>query len=194
MAGEVHKRAAGVPGIDRGACLDDRGKGHIATGKVLFWNLSTGDQATTPVIVSSEPVTSIAFDSTGQRFATTAAGDGMVKLWSTSTLQQEGTALNTDPAATSMIAFEPGGRRLLVIDDRGNGFTWPMSLTAWEQHACAVAARNLTPQEWARFVNGHNYARVCPRANAQRTPCAQCSAAERESLLIARGEHAPSAV
>jgi hypothetical protein len=83
----------------------------------------------------------------------------MVKLWSTSTLQQEGTALNTDPAATSMIAFEPGGRRLLVIDDRGNGFTWPMSLTAWEQR---VRRRRTQPhptgmgpiREWPQLRQG----------------------------------------
>lgn len=131
------------------------------TGKVLFWSPSSGDQTATPVSVASGAVTNIAFDSSGQRFATTADGDGMVKLWSTSTLQQEGTALNTDPATTSTIAFGPGGR-LVAIDDHGNGFTWPMSLTAWERRACAVAGRNFTPQEWARFVIGHNYAEVCP--------------------------------
>ena len=132
------------------------------TGKVLFWSPSSGDQTATPVSVASGAVTNIAFDSTGQRFVTTGDGEGTVKLWSTSTLQQEGTALNTDPAATSTTAFGPGGRRLLVIDDRGNGFTWPMSLTTWERRACAVAARNLTRQEWARSVTGHAYAKVCP--------------------------------
>jgi hypothetical protein len=49
-----------------------------------------------------------------------------------------------------------------VIDDHGNGFTWPTSLAAWEQHACAVAARNLSRQEWARFVAEPRYATVCP--------------------------------
>ena len=112
--------------------------------------------------VADGPVTSIAFDPTGQRFATTGGQDGTVKLWSTSTLQQEGTTLNTEPDASTTAAFEPGGAALLVVDDHGNGFTWPTSIAAWEQRACTVAGRNLTRQEWSRFVTGHPYAKVCP--------------------------------
>ena len=41
--------------------------------------------------------------------------------------------------ATTTAAFAPGGAALLVIDDHGNGFTWPTSLAAWEQRACTVA-------------------------------------------------------
>jgi WD40 repeat protein len=101
-------------------------------------------------------------DPTGQRFATTASQDGAVKLFATSTLQQEGTTLNTDQRAASTATFEPRGNSLLVINDHGNGFTWPMSLAAWEQRACAVAGRNLTPVEWSRYLPGQGYMPVCP--------------------------------
>jgi len=113
------------------------------------------------VAVAAGPVTSIAFDPTGQRFATTGQ-DGTVKLWSSATLQQEGTALNTQPGVATTAAFLPGGKRLLVVDDQGSGFTWPTSLAAWEQRACAVAGRNLTRAEWTRYLPGHPYTRVCP--------------------------------
>jgi WD40 repeat protein len=114
------------------------------------------------VPVAAGPVTSIAFDATGERFATTGGQDGTVKLWFTSTLQQEGTALSIDKGAAASAAFEPGGARLLVINDHGNGFSWPTSLAAWQQRACTVAGRNLTHQEWSRFVTGHAYKKVCP--------------------------------
>ncbi len=112
--------------------------------------------------VAAGPVTSIAFDPTGQRFATTGGQDGTVKLWSSSTLEQEGTALNTEQGAATTAAFEPGGKELLVVDDHGNGFTWPTSLAAWERRACAVAGRNLARAEWTRYLPGHSYTRVCP--------------------------------
>ena len=56
----------------------------------------------------------------------------------------------------------PAARSLLVVDDHGNGFTWPTSLAAWEQRACTVAGRNLTRAEWTRYLPGHPYTRVCP--------------------------------
>ena len=140
--------------------------GTLATGTlsgiVQLWNPISGAQVAGPLPVTAGPVSSIAFDPTGQRFATTASQDGAVKLFATSTLQQEGATLNTDQRAASTATFEPRGNSLLVINDHGNGFTWPMSLTAWEQRACAVAGRNLTPGEWSRYLPGQGYTPVCP--------------------------------
>ena len=153
-------------GIDETFSLAFAPDGTLATGTrggiVQLWNPVSGDQTAGPVAVAAGPVTSIAFDPAGQRFATTGGQDGTVKLWSSSTLQQEGTALNTQPGAATTAAFEPGGKRLLVVDDHGNGFTWSTSLAAWERRACAVAGRNLTRAEWARYLPGHPYTRVCP--------------------------------
>ena len=112
--------------------------------------------------VAAGPVTSIAFDPTGQRFATTGGQDGTVKLWSTSTLQQEGTALNTEPGRRDHRRVRTRRQGLLVVDDHGNGFTWPTSLAAWKQRACTVAGRNLTRAEWTQYLPGHSYTRVCP--------------------------------
>jgi DNA-binding SARP family transcriptional activator/WD40 repeat protein len=140
--------------------------GTLATGTlsgiVQLWNPISGTPLAGPLPVTAGPVSSIAFDPTGQRFATTASQDGAVKLFATSTLQQEGATLNTDQRAASTATFEPRNNSLLVINDHGNGFTWPMSLTAWKQRACAVAGRNLTPGEWSRYLPGQSYTPVCP--------------------------------
>jgi WD40 repeat protein len=66
-----------------------------SSGTVRLWN-PTGGQIAHPLLAAASPITTIAFDATGQRFATTGTGDGEVKLWFTSTLQQEGAALATD--------------------------------------------------------------------------------------------------
>jgi WD40 repeat protein len=153
-------------GADDTVSLAFAPSGTLATGTqggiIQLWNPVSGDQAAGPVAVAAGPVTSIAFDPTGQRFATTGGQDGTVKLWSSSTLEQEGTALNTEQGAATTAAFEPGGKELLVVDDHGNGFTWPTSLAAWERRACAVAGRNLARAEWTRYLPGHSYTRVCP--------------------------------
>ena len=85
-----------------------------------------------------------------------------MKLWFTAALHQQGLALNTDQGATASVAFERGGSRLLAVDDRGNGFSWPTAVSDWEARACAVAGRNPTPQEWSALGIGHAYSNVCP--------------------------------
>ena len=140
--------------------------GTLATGTqngiVQLWDPISSTRSPPPLLVANGPISSIAFDSTGQRFVTTASQDGTIKLFATSTLQQEGATLNTDQGAISTATLAPRSNTLVVVNDRGNAFTWPLSLTAWEQRACAIAGRNLTRQEWNRFVAGQNYSRICP--------------------------------
>jgi DNA-binding SARP family transcriptional activator/WD40 repeat protein len=163
--GQVRQRVHPLGG-DETVSLAFAPNGTLATGTgggiIQLWNPVSGDQVAGPVAVAAGPVTSIAFDPTGRRFATTGGQDGTIKLWSSSTLQQEGTALNTEQGAATTAAFQPGGKALLVIDDHGNGFTWPTSLAAWERRACTIAGRNLTRAEWTRYLPGHPYTRICP--------------------------------
>jgi DNA-binding SARP family transcriptional activator/WD40 repeat protein len=131
-------------------------------GDVELWNAGTGKRVAPPLLADTEEITDVAFDQSGRTFATTGDEDGTIKLWFTAGLQQEGPRLAADPNSTSAAAFEPGGGDLLVVDDRGGGFTWPTSLAVWQQRACSLAGRNLTRAEWAQFVGGPPYAAVCP--------------------------------
>jgi DNA-binding SARP family transcriptional activator/WD40 repeat protein len=158
------RRTLPTGGFDYAISLAFAPGGTLATGTaggtVRLWNPTSNQTAR--FLAAATPITSIAFDATGQGFATTGAQDGTVKLWFTPTLRQEGAALATDRGATSTVAFEPNSGNLLVVDDHGNAFTWPTSPAAWQQRACAIAGRNLTHQEWAQFVPGQSYAKVCP--------------------------------
>jgi WD40 repeat protein len=139
--------------------------GTLATGSwsgiVQLWNPATGQQLGHPVLASATPVGSISFDPSGRRFAVAGGSDGIAKIWFTSTLQQEGANLQADPGQWGNAAFTPDGQRLLVLYSDGTGFSWPATTSAWEQHACAVAGRNFTREEWNRFVSGYSYTRVC---------------------------------
>jgi WD40 repeat protein len=132
------------------------------TGSVEMWNPVTGKQIGSLLVVAAAPVTTVAFDPSGQRFATAGLGEGTVKLWFTGTLRQQGSTLSTEPGATSSAAFEPHGDGLVAVDDHGTGFAWPTSLPSWEHQACMVAGRNLTRQEWSELIIGQAYGTVCP--------------------------------
>lgn len=131
-------------------------------GALEMWDAVTGRRLAQPLLADSESITGLAFDGAGQRFVTTGQEDGTIKLWFASGPQQEGPRLASDPGATSAAAFEPGGRGLLVVDDRGGAFTWPTALAAWEQRACTIAGRDLTRTEWNELVGGPSYTNVCP--------------------------------
>lgn len=135
--------------------------GGTLDGTVELWDPFTGKRLAQPLLADSSAISDIAFDPSGRRFATTGLHDATVKVWFTGSLEQEGPRLAADPKATAAAAFRPGQQGLLVVDDLGGAFTWPMSLASWEQRACSLAGRNLTRAEWAQFVSGPRYASVC---------------------------------
>jgi WD40 repeat protein/DNA-binding SARP family transcriptional activator len=130
-------------------------------GTVELWDPRTGKRIGQPLLADANAIADVAFDPSGQRFAITGSQDGDVKVWFTASLEQEGPRLAADPGSTAAAVFEPDGSSLLVADDAGGAFTWPMSLAAWEQRACSLSGRNVTPAEWAQFVAGGRYASVC---------------------------------
>jgi WD40 repeat protein len=133
-----------------------------AAGLVQLWDPDSSGALGHPVLVAAAPVASIAFDRAGARFVTAGGADGTIKLWSTATLQQVGTSLSSVTGSWGNAAFTPDDRTLIAVFDNGQGVEWPATLAAWERHACAVAGRNLTREEWSRFVTGYAYTRVCP--------------------------------
>jgi len=140
--------------------------GTLATGTwagiVQLWNPSTGKEVGHPTLVAAAPVAGLAFDPTGKTFATAGGQDGYAKLWATDTQQQYGATFVGQPDWGN-VAFTPDGSKLVVaFRDQGGGFVWPTSVEAWERHACAVAGRNLTREEWSRFVTGRSYSETCP--------------------------------
>ena len=130
-------------------------------GTLQLFNVRTGRRIGPAVQVAKDQVTSISFDPSNERFATTGYPDGTVKLWFRGSLQQQGTPLASGVGSGSRATFA-GTNELLFIGDRGSGVIWPTSLGAWEQRACSVARRNLTLSEWNQYLLGRPYARICP--------------------------------
>jgi WD40 repeat protein len=145
--------------------------GTLATGShagiVQLWNPDNGTQVGHQLLVAESPVTSIAFDPTGATFVTTGGTSGTARLWETATEQQLGADLPGGGGSSGSAAFTPDGKQLVVDFTDGAGVRWPTSVGAWEQHACAVAGRNFTREEWARFVGGRPYADICPGSSSR---------------------------
>ena len=89
-------------------------------------------------------------------------------------LRRPGRALRS-ATATPRASFQPGppnldvnmtydedGRTIVLAYHDGSVLTFDTDPAAWEEHACAVAGRNLTEQEWRDAFGDRPYRETCP--------------------------------
>jgi WD40 repeat protein len=129
---------------------------------VTLWNPKTGESIGHQTLVAPAPVAGIAFSADGRTFATTGGSSGGARIWVTASEQQLGSDFPGGADQWGNIQYTPDGRYLIYVFGDGTAYRWPVSLKVWEAHACTVAGRNFTREEWRRFVGGRSYSTVCP--------------------------------
>jgi WD40 repeat protein len=91
--------------------------------------------------------------------------NGAAMLWDVS--QQEAIArLAVGGPTTSGLAFSPDGRRLAAGSDNRVVTVWDLEVDTWLRLACSITQRNLTNDEWTRYLLNRPYRPSCqtPRA------------------------------
>jgi DNA-binding SARP family transcriptional activator/WD40 repeat protein len=133
-----------------------------SAGTVQRWDTATGEQIGRATLVAAGPVGSISFAPDANTFSTTGLADGRAKLWTASPVRQLGSSFPGKPGAQAgNAAITADGLSLITIYDDGGGAVWPLTVDAWKRHSCAVAGRNLTREEWSRFLPGDAYRATC---------------------------------
>jgi WD40 repeat protein len=133
-------------------------------GKVLLWDTHTGRQLGPPLAGHASPVGAAAFSPDGHVLATV---DGEAILWDVASHKQIGTALPTRSPGPHALAFLPTGGQLAAASPSGRVLVWDVDPAAWRAHACTVAGRTLTRQEWEELLPGRPYQEVCPAHPSQ---------------------------
>jgi WD40 repeat protein len=149
--------------------------GTLATGTyagvIQLWNPSTGNPSSHPVLAAAVPVASIGFDPTGQRFATAGGPEGGLKLWFTSSLQQDGATLDPEQRTWGDAQFTPNGQFLLAVNANGQGSLRPISLGPGEPRV-----RGRRPQPHTRgMVPVRHRLQVQPSVPLRHAACPQVS-------------------
>ena len=61
------------------------------------------------------------------------------------------------------LTFSDDGRTLYSASADGTLRAWAVTPDAWRDEVCAVAGRNLTQAEWARYLPDVPYEKTCPQ-------------------------------
>ncbi len=101
----------------------------------------------------------VAFSPDGQRVAT-ASEDNTARVWEAATGREVARMAHDD--IVTAVAFSPDGQRLATasVDNTARVWLiWPEDLIA---EACGRLTRNLTRDEWRRYLPDESYHPTCP--------------------------------
>ena len=133
-----------------------------ADNTVILWDVATGQlQARLPG--GTRALQSVAFSPDG-RFLV-AGSYGEVLWWEVAT-RQALPALHGHTDWVWSLAFSPDGQTLASASWDGNVILWDVA--AWQDpqvqatQACRIANRNLSWDEWQRYLSNRPYAKTCP--------------------------------
>jgi WD40 repeat protein len=96
--------------------------------------------------------------------------DGTTRLVDVASWRQLGSPLPGSENRATYSSFADHGQEVITYSDTGEGTIWPMTITAWLQHACGIANRRLTQclngQSFSATAHTSPPAKTTPKASA----------------------------
>lgn len=132
-------------------------------GKLQLWSIPELKPLRAPLPGFRSRVSSIAFSPDGTLMA--AAGfHRALLIFDVPSAQPLGDPLfaPSEYEVISSVAFSPDGKLLAASDRRQTIFLLDGGPEAWKDRACRLANRNLTVEEWQRYVGDGPYQKTCP--------------------------------
>ena len=133
--------------------------------QILTWDSRTGRSAGPPLVADTDVlVLELALSADG---STVAAGtsSGSILLWDRVTSRRLGAPLVGHARGVTELHMTGDAMRLVTREHRGAWNSWRIDPRNLHRRACTVANRNLTREEWAFYVPGHEYEPNCTAAD-----------------------------
>jgi hypothetical protein len=133
---------------------------------IMLWDVATGEPVGTPLRGHISMIGSIMFSPNGETLASVSSVDGTIILWDVATRQPFRTTLHGYTAV-----FSPDGETLVSVGDDSTLVLWDVA--AWhdpqlqQKRACDIANRNLSQEEWQRYLPDRPYEQTCPNVPPQ---------------------------
>jgi WD40 repeat protein len=113
----------------------------------------------------AEFVQSVAFSPDGQILAS-GSDDHRIILWDVLTGESIG-SLTGHSADVYSVTFAPDGKTLASGARDSTVYLWNVDLDSWKARACEIANRNLTKEEWRKYLGDDEpYRHTCPNTKS----------------------------
>jgi WD40 repeat protein len=137
-------RIAQVPGTDEVIGFGGLGQG------LARWNMASGQRVATSPSQDGSNLADVAVSPDGRYVAAYHFFTGNISIYDLATLDELG-LIPAGSGVNPTISFTPDGR--LVADGLfGEARVWDLDPEHWAQIACHAAGRNLTREEWERYL------------------------------------------
>jgi WD40 repeat protein len=134
-----------------------------AHGELRIFELGRMEWLGPPVVATGADIqSSIAWSSDG-RTIVTGSEAGVVALWDAESGASVGTFAPEPNSGAVATTFVGDSSTVLVLAADGSTSTWDSDPTSWIDLACAVAGRELTPEEWKDALGERPYEETCPQ-------------------------------
>ena len=145
-----------------GRLLTSDGAGQVAVLDPVTLQVVSGPSA-------AAPLNNLVHSADGRRFLT--SDEGAVGLWDARTTRLLGSIRLSEGVggvySSGSAVFEGDGRGVLIASISGAVLRWDPSVDAAVAHACRMAGRDLTSEEWDSYLPGRDRFTVCPRQGAR---------------------------
>jgi WD40 repeat protein len=84
-----------------------------------------------------------------------------IVLWDVAARKPIGTALVGHTQQVRTVSFSNDGQTLASGSSDGKIILWDLRLETWRSRACEIANRNLTAEEWNRYLGNEQPRKTC---------------------------------
>lgn len=156
--------ATGHKGEVRGLAFSADGKTLASSstdGRVILWDVATRTQLSESLVGTGRTVWDVTFQPDGMLLAV-ANGDGTVSLRDARSGDRIGPFLRDHGEGARRVAFTSDGATLASTGLDGRVLLWDTDPASWAAQACRIANRNLTTEEWRKYLGERRYQKTCP--------------------------------
>jgi hypothetical protein len=132
-------------------------------GTVGVIDVAIGERFGSAAPLHQGPTTGVMFAPDGATLASIGF-DGQMVLADAATATPRARVRPGRPNLLGMMVYDEDGHTVVVAYQDGSGLTFDTDPAAWEDHACALAGRNLAEQEWHDAFGDRPYRETCPES------------------------------
>ena len=128
-------------------------------GTIRLWNDVYSPKLHGETLQGHEPVGRLAFSPDGNLLALGSAW-GSIQLFDTNTYSPLGEPLKGHQGEITGLAF-PNDTTLISASDDGRVWQWDIDPESWARKLCSIANRNLSQDEWNKYMKDKPYQPTC---------------------------------